>query len=106
MIGRSPFSSAADHLRVKVRLTPKAASDQIAGMVVLSDGTEVLAARVRAVPDSDRASAALEKLLAAALGVPRSTVRVTAGRKARLKQLRIDGDPAALLDLARRLWPL
>ena len=45
------------------------------------------------------------KLVAKALGVSASAVTIAAGHKARLKQLRINGDPRALLDLAERLRP-
>ena len=62
-------------------------------------------ARVRAVPEGGRANRALEKLIAKALGRPRSAVSVRSGHGARLKQLSVGGDGAALLDSARRLWP-
>ncbi|WP_287179828.1 DUF167 family protein, partial [Mesorhizobium sp.] len=42
------------------------------------------------------ANQALERLVAKALGVPRSAVSVVVGGTARLKTLRISGDPAAL----------
>ena len=100
-----PWTAASDHLRLAVRLTPKASADRIDGIKELSDGTSVLAARVRATPESGRANRAVETLVAAMFGVPRSDVTVIGGPKNRLKQLRIDGDPGALLDLAERLWP-
>jgi uncharacterized protein len=53
----------------------------------------VLKARVRAVPEAGRANAALEALIAAWLGVPRSTVSVIQGGKSRLKRVAITGDP-------------
>lgn len=105
MTGRSPFAAADGHLRIAVRLTPKSGSDRIDGPLELADGSRVLAARVRVAPEDGKANAALEKLVAQALGVPRSSVTVIAGHKARLKQLRIDGDPGVLLDRADRLWP-
>lgn len=88
-----------------MRLTPKSGSDRIDGTLELADGSRVLTARVRAAPEDGKANAALEKLVAKALGVPRSSAAVVTGHKSRLKQLRIDGDPAALLDRAERLWP-
>lgn len=101
----APFRAEADGMRIAVRLTPKAAADRIDGPTRLSDDSVVLAARVRAVPEDGRANKALEKLLAAALGVPRSAVRVVSGQQSRLKQVHVDGTAAALVDLARRLWP-
>ena len=88
-----------------MRLTPKAGEDRIDGVTALSGGDPVLSVRVRTAPEDGRANAALVKLVAAALGLPKSLVSVTAGHKSRLKQLAITGDPGALLDLAERLWP-
>jgi uncharacterized protein YggU (UPF0235/DUF167 family) len=102
---RSPFSAASNHLTIAARLTPKANANRIDGRQNLADGNQILTARVTAPPDSGKANAALIKLVATALGVPASTVSVASGHKARLKQLRVAGDPAALLDLAERLWP-
>ncbi|CAH2403939.1 hypothetical protein MES4922_320110 [Mesorhizobium ventifaucium] len=48
------------------------------------------------MPEHGAANQALERLVAKALGVPRSAVSVAAGGTARLKTLRISGDPAAL----------
>ena len=50
---------AADHLRLEVRLTPRASCDLIEGEKLLSDGRRVLAARVRAVPEKGAANEAL-----------------------------------------------
>jgi uncharacterized protein YggU (UPF0235/DUF167 family) len=58
---------------------------------------------VRALPDKGKANAALEKLVAEWLGVPRSTVSVSAGATQRLKTLRIDGDATALAARIRAL---
>jgi uncharacterized protein len=79
-----------------VRLTPHASKDEIGNIETTADGREHLAARVRAVPDKGKANAALEKLVAGSLGVPRTSVTVSAGFTQRLKTLRIDGDPAQL----------
>jgi len=58
----------------------------------LFDGSPVLVARVRALPEAGRANQALEKLIAKWLGVPPSTVSVAQGGKSRLKQVKIEGD--------------
>ena len=72
--------------RIRVRLTPRAARDQIAGW---QDG--VLRVRVTAPPVEGRANAALERLLAAALGLPKSAVRVVAGAQSRDKTVAVEG---------------
>jgi uncharacterized protein YggU (UPF0235/DUF167 family) len=48
------------------------------------------------VPENGAANRALERLVAKALDVPASAVSIIAGGTARLKTLRIVGDPAAL----------
>jgi uncharacterized protein YggU (UPF0235/DUF167 family) len=74
-----------------VRLTPKAAADRIDGWLKDADERSVLAARVRAAPVEGAANAALEGLIARALGVPRSSVRVTRGGQSRLKAVEVKG---------------
>jgi uncharacterized protein (TIGR00251 family) len=71
---------------LRVRLTPRADRDAIAGM---RDG--VILARVSAPPVDGRANDALRKLVAKALGVPPSTVSVVRGQGAREKVVRVDG---------------
>jgi len=56
----------------------------------------VLRLRVRAVPDRGKANAAVVALLARHLGVPKSAIALLAGETARLKTVRVAGDPAAL----------
>jgi uncharacterized protein len=86
----------ADHLRLEVRLTPRAARDAIEGERLLADGRKVLAARVRAVPEDGRANASLIRLLAEACGVAAGKVSLVSGASSRLKSLRIEGDPNLL----------
>jgi uncharacterized protein len=71
---------------LRVRLTPRAHRDAIDGV---RDG--LLLARVRAPPVDGRANAALVKLVAKALGVPRSRVEVVRGHGAREKVVRVEG---------------
>jgi uncharacterized protein (TIGR00251 family) len=79
-----------------VRLTPRAARDSVDGVGTLSDGRAVILARVRAVPDKGAANRALVELLAKTLRVPKSAVEVIAGTTARLKQVRVAGEPQVL----------
>jgi len=90
-------------LVISVRLTPKAALDRIDGIATLADGRTVLKARVRAVPEKGKANAALEALLAKALGVPKSAVTVVAGGTSRLKSVRVDGSPDSLAAAMEKL---
>lgn len=76
---------------------PRASADRIDGA---TDG--VLRARVSAPPVDGAANAALIRLIADALAVPASRVRLVAGASNRAKLIEIDGlDPAAL----RSRWP-
>lgn len=90
-----PWRGVANGVRLTVRLTPKAASDAIGGIVEGPDGAH-MAVKVRALPADGAANAALEKLVATWLGLARRDVTLAAGGKSRLKSLHISGDPAVL----------
>ncbi|WP_422732929.1 DUF167 family protein [Microbaculum marinum] len=90
------YRAGAHGIDIRVRLTPKGGRDALDGIVALADGTSVLAARVRSAPEKGAANAALEKLVAGALGVARATVAVASGHKARLKTVHVDGDAREL----------
>lgn len=90
------FALSKTGISLRVRLTPKSSRDAVDGIAAQSDGSQHLAARVRAVPDKGQANAALEKLLAEWLGVPRASVTVTGGATSRLKTVSIAGDGAVL----------
>ncbi len=89
MIGRV----VADGLVVPVRLTPKASRDGIEGLREDAAGGWVLAVKVTAVPEKGKANAALEKLLAKALGIASGRVSVVGGATSRNKELLVRGDP-------------
>jgi len=95
------FRLAKGSVELFVRLTPRSSGDEIGKVEATADGRTHLAARVRAVPDKGKANAALEKLVADWLGVPRSTVAVSAGATQRLKTVRIEGDAQAICALVR-----
>ena len=60
----------------------------------------MLAVRVRAAPIEGEANAALEQLLAKALGVRRSAVRVARGGQSRFKAVEVDGVDLAAVEAA------
>ena len=91
---------AADGISFHVRLTPKGGRDAVEGWETASDGSEHLKCRVRAVPEDGKANAALIALLAKALAVPKSHLRIASGATSRLKRVEIAG---AAADLAARL---
>ncbi len=101
-MGKEPWSVRADGLVLSIRLTPKSARDEIAGIETLSDGRMVLKVRVRAVPQDGEANAALLRLLAKALHISLSAVQIEAGASSRLKTLHLQGNAEILAaDLAR-----
>lgn len=97
------FRPARDGIDLFVRLTPRGGGDALDGVENTADGRSHLKARVRAAPEKGAANAALEKLVAESLGLPRRSVSVVAGGTARLKTVRLEGDPK---DLAHRLEAL
>ena len=86
-----PYRATGDGILIDLRLTPRGGRDGIDGLKLGR-----VQARVRAVPEDGRANAALVELVADEIGVPKSTVSVTAGKTARLKTLLIAGDPKVL----------
>ena len=67
-----------------VRVTPGAARDDIRE----EDGT--LRVRVTVAPENGKANAAVLKLMAKALGVPKSRLTLLRGATSRNKQIRVD----------------
>jgi uncharacterized protein (TIGR00251 family) len=86
----------SDGVSVRVRLTPKGGRDAVEGWDTDSAGASHLKVRVRTVPESGKANAALIDLIAKALDVSRSSVALVSGEKARLKIVAITGDTSAL----------
>ncbi len=76
--------------RITVQLTPRAARDEV--IEVRSDDRGLIVrARVHAPPVDGKANAAVEELIARALGVPPSTVRVVGGASSRRKLVALEG---------------
>lgn len=69
---------------ITVRVTPKASANRI---VQSETGLRVY---VTTVPEGGKATAAVQKLLAKALGVPKSRLTLVSGTTARDKRFRID----------------
>ena len=78
-----------------MRLTPSGGADRIDGVMRDAEGNRLLKARVRAAPEDGKANAALETMLAKALGVAKSKVSVTRGMSARQKTISVDGADAS-----------
>jgi uncharacterized protein len=97
-----PWMATADGLVVTIKLTPKGGRDIIDGIERLSDGRAVLRARVRAAPSEGEANAALVTLLAHAVGIAPSRIGLVSGAAGRIKRLKIEGEPTALVAALER----
>jgi uncharacterized protein YggU (UPF0235/DUF167 family) len=95
-----PWRTVRSGLSVRVRVTPKSSRDAIEGIEQTAEGP-ALKARVRAVPEDGAANAAVEKLVAAWLGVAKGAVTLSAGGKSRIKTLAVSGEGPALAEAAR-----
>jgi len=98
-----PWRDADDGVVLVVRVTPRGGRDALDGIEVMSDGRAVLKLRVRAAPADGEGNDAVIRLLAAQLKLRRSDIEISAGATARVKQVKLRGDPghlAALLEAA------
>jgi uncharacterized protein YggU (UPF0235/DUF167 family) len=82
--------------RLAVRVTPKGGRDAVDGWSVDEAGRPVLKVRVSAAASDGAANAAVTVLIAKALKVPKSAVRIASGETSRVKRLEIDGADEAV----------
>jgi len=73
-------------VRITVRVTPRSGRD-----VIEAGAGGVLSVKVTAPPDDGKANAAVCKVVAHALGVPKTAVAVVRGHTARTKTLEVAG---------------
>jgi uncharacterized protein (TIGR00251 family) len=92
-----PYRREAEGLLLFVRVTPNAGAGRIEGVERRDDGAAVLRLRVSAVPDKGKANAAVITLIAKAFGLPKRAVVLVSGETARLKTLRLSGEPEQLI---------
>ncbi len=98
-----PWTQASDGVALDIRVTPRSSREAIDGIERRADGRAVLKVRLRAAPVEGEANAALRRLMAKALGIAPRQVEIAAGATARLKRLRIAGDPNGLAAALERL---
>ncbi len=96
-----PLRLTKDGVALPVHLTPRAGHDRVLGLET-REGERVVKAQVRAVPDKGAANAALVKLLAKWLGLPKSVISLTSGSRARRKTVTIAGEPDAIAEAFNR----
>jgi uncharacterized protein (TIGR00251 family) len=84
---------------IRVRVTPRASRNEIAGR----DAAGTLRVRLTAPPVEGAANRALVRLVADALGIPPSRVRIARGETGRVKTVDVDGIDDD--ELRKRLGP-
>ncbi len=82
---------------ISVRLTPKAARNEIKGWVANADGQPFLKVSVTTVPEKGKANAALIALLSKSWKIPKRNITIIHGEIARTKTLLIKDFPEGLL---------
>ena len=100
---RQPWRYGADGVSIALRVTPRGGMDRIDGIETLADGRGVVKVRVRAIAEGGEANRAVTELLAKALKVRKSDVRLQSGATSRVKQIVVAGDPRLLGEALRRL---
>ncbi|CAN5329372.1 DUF167 family protein [soil metagenome] len=98
-----PVSPVPGGVRLALRVKPNARKDEIGGLVADAAGEVSLLVKVRAQPEKGRANKAVIELLAAALGLAKSKLAVTAGETGRRKTIVIAGDADKLQASLRAL---
>ena len=79
--------------QVAVRVTPRSSKPGIGGWRKDADGRDELELRVAEAPADGAANAAIVRLLAVALGIPRSQVSLVAGHTSRHKRVAVPLEP-------------
>jgi len=92
-----PFQPTRDGVRVAIRVTPRAARDQVTGCKPTAAGGVELCVALTAVPEKGRANKALIELLAREWGMSKSDLSVVAGVTDRHKAVMIEGAPDMLM---------
>ena len=87
----------ATHVILNVRVTPKSGTDAINGLYEAANGAISLKIRVTQPPDKGKANKAVIALLAKRLGFAKSALSIVAGDTSRNKQIRISGQPEAII---------
>jgi len=81
---------------ISIRVTPRSSKPGIAGWRAGADGREELEVRVAAAPTDGEANAAVIKLLAKELGVPKTSIEIVSGETGRHKRIALPIDEAEM----------
>ena len=92
-----PITPTRDGLRVAIRLSPRAKSDRLLGIIATAEGGRTVKASVTAPAQDGRANEALLQLLARAWRLPRRDLSIVVGAASRSKIVRVAGEPRQLI---------
>ena len=92
-----PITPTRDGLRVAIRLSPRAKSDRLLGIIATAEGGRTVKASVTAPAQDGRANEALLQLLARAWRLPRRDLSIVVGAASRSKIVRVAGAPRQLI---------
>ena len=81
---------------IAIRVTPRSSKPGIGGWRLGRDGREELEVRVAAAPTDGEANAAVIKLLARELCVPRTAIEIVSGGTSRHKRLSVPVEKAEI----------
>ena len=81
---------------IAIRVTPRSPKPGIGDWRAGADGREELEVRVSAAPTDGEANAAVIKLLAKELGVPKTSVEIVSGETSRHKRISLPIDATEL----------
>jgi len=105
LTGAGPLEAVEGGLRLRLKVTPKAARCGITGVAREADGSAVLKVSVTSVAEEGKATAAVIAVLAKAWRLPKSAFVILSGATSRRKTILITGDGLALLAHVAALLP-
>ena len=91
-VGRGAMNSERSRNIIAIRVTPRSAKPGIGEWKSDVDGRAYLELRVAAAPADGAANDEVVKLLAKALGLPKSSLAIVSGQAARLKRIELPLD--------------
>jgi uncharacterized protein (TIGR00251 family) len=92
-----PITPTRDGVRVVIRLSPRAKSNRLLGIVPTAEGGRTVKVSVTAPAQDGQANEALLQLLSQAWRLPRRDLSLAAGAGSRSKIVRVAGDSDQLL---------
>ena len=96
-----PLKATQSGVELRVRASPKASRNELAGVYEDAAGQKALRVRVTAPPDKGKANKAILKLLAKTWGLAPSCLSVITGGHNRTKVILIEGEPGVLVATLR-----